>query len=100
MAKKFTRKIEDFKCENCGTENEGNGYTNHCFNCLWSKHVDVNPGDRMSLCGGMMKPIDLIQKGKDFFVLQKCLKCNHERKNKIIEKDNFKVLLSLSNSKY
>ena len=25
---------------------KGNGYTNHCPKCLWSKHVDINPGDR------------------------------------------------------
>lgn len=38
--KNFTRVIEDFICENCGTEVKGNGYTNHCPKCLWSKHVD------------------------------------------------------------
>ena len=55
--KRFNRRIEDFTCEHCGTEVHGNGYTNHCPNCLWSKHVDINPGDRAADCGGLMEPI-------------------------------------------
>jgi len=26
---KFTRRIEDFRCEHCGRQVHGNGYTNH-----------------------------------------------------------------------
>ena len=48
--KKFQRKVEDFICEKCGTKNIGNGFTNHCFKCLWSKHVDINPGDVFLMC--------------------------------------------------
>jgi len=51
--KKFQKKKEDFKCEKCGREVIGTGYTNHCPDCLWSKHVDVNPGDRQSKCLGL-----------------------------------------------
>jgi len=29
--KKFQRNKEDFICEKCGLEVEGNGYTNHCI---------------------------------------------------------------------
>ena len=54
-AKTFQRCPEDFECGNCGHEIEGNGYTNHCTACLWSKHVDVNPGDRAADCHGLMK---------------------------------------------
>ena len=53
----FNRKKENFVCENCGEKVEGNGYTNHCPNCLWSKHVDINPGDRAETCHGLLKPI-------------------------------------------
>ena len=55
-ARSFQRRIENFVCEHCGEKVIGDGYTNHCPKCLWSKHVDVNPGDRMAHCGGMMKP--------------------------------------------
>jgi hypothetical protein len=31
-------------------------YRNHCPACLWSKHVDVQPGDRAATCRGLMRP--------------------------------------------
>jgi len=56
VGKKFQRQKEDFVCGECGTTVSGTGYTNHCPQCLWSMHVDVNPGDRAAACGGMMEP--------------------------------------------
>lgn len=97
--KTFTKKTENFVCENCGVENIGNGYTNHCANCLWSKHVDVNPGDRAEQCGGLMKPIEIIQIKQEFSVLQECQKCGHQRKNKISKEDNFDVVLKIIKDK-
>ena len=64
--KQFNRKKENFVCENCGEKVEGNGYTNHCPNCLWSKHVDINPGDRQEECKGLMVPVDLEKQGQDY----------------------------------
>ena len=93
--KKFIKTKEDFVCENCGKNVKGDGYTNHCPNCLWSKHVDINPGDRMSDCDGMMKPIGLDKKGEVFSVVQKCEKCGHERKNKLVKGDNFNEAVKL-----
>ncbi|HAP74220.1 TPA: hypothetical protein DCZ46_02850 [Candidatus Campbellbacteria bacterium] len=95
--KKFTRTIEDFVCENCGTEVIGDGYTNHCPKCLWSKHVDINPGDRLADCGGMMKPTGLDKKSDLFYVVQKCEKCGHERRNKLIKGDSFDEAIKLFN---
>ncbi|MBR6751902.1 MAG: RNHCP domain-containing protein, partial [Alphaproteobacteria bacterium] len=46
--KQFVKRVENFTCAHCGAEVFGNGYTNHCPKCLWSRHVDNNPGDRMS----------------------------------------------------
>ena len=57
MKKNFSKKVENFVCEQCGKENVGNGYTDHCSNCLYSKHMDINPGDRESQCKSLMKPI-------------------------------------------
>lgn len=52
--KNFIHCQEDFVCEVCGTKVKGTSYTNHCPNCLWSKHVDQNvPGDRAELCHGL-----------------------------------------------
>jgi hypothetical protein len=68
MTKRFTRRKEDFVCENCGEHVKSGGYTNHCPNCLYSKHVDINPGDRMSECRGMMRPAYL-EKVSDGFAI-------------------------------
>ena len=95
MPKKFTRKIEDFVCENCGSNVTGDGYTNHCPECLWSKHVDVNPGDREETCGGMMKPVGVIALGGEYTIIQQCQKCGFERKNKVNSKDNFQKVLEI-----
>ena len=58
--RRFARTVEDFVCEKCGTQVEGDGYTNHCPHCLWSRHVDVNPGDRKATCKGMMEPVAVV----------------------------------------
>ena len=52
--KRFTMKDESFVCENCGFNVEKLNYTarDHCPNCLYSKHVDINPGDRENNCQG------------------------------------------------
>jgi len=96
MSKTFQKKIENFKCENCGHEVKGTGYTNHCPICLWSKHVDVNPGDRLEICGGLMEPVGIEQRGGDYLIIHKCQKCGIKKKNKSSEDDNFEELLKIS----
>ena len=96
MTKQFTRTIEDFNCEQCGLAVKGTGYTNHCPSCLWSKHVDKNPGDRQEKCGGMMKPISVEKKGEEYVVLQKCERCSFERKNKVGKEDSFDAAIAIS----
>lgn len=94
--KKFTKKVENFICENCGKSVIGNGYTNHCPFCLYSKHVDINPGDRSCTCGGLMKPIEIQQKNGEFVILHKCTKCGFERKNKVQENDDINKIIEIS----
>jgi hypothetical protein len=96
MIKQFTRTIEDFNCENCSAAVKGTGYTNHCPSCLWSKHVDINPGDRREKCGGMMRPVSVEKKSEGYIVLQKCERCNFERKNKIGKEDSFETAIAIS----
>jgi predicted Zn-ribbon and HTH transcriptional regulator len=95
QTRKFQRKIEDFVCENCGFKVKGDGYTNHCPKCLLSKHVDVNPGDRLEACGGLMAPISVDMKAGEHILLQKCLKCGFERKNKVSKGDDFERVLGV-----
>lgn len=96
MAKKFTRTIEDFICEHCGNAVKGSGYTNHCPKCLWSKHVDINPGDRKAICGGMMQPIFLEQNGGQQIISHQCVRCGFLRKNKVSPDDDFEVMIGFS----
>ncbi len=96
MSLKFQRNIEDFKCENCGNEVVGNGYTNHCPKCLYSKHVDVNPGDRASSCGGLMEPISIEKKNGEERIIHRCKKCGFEKANKIQKDDNFDLIVEIS----
>lgn len=91
--KKFTKKVEDFSCENCGRDVKGDGYTNHCSHCLWSKHVDINPGDRASDCCGMMEPKSYEKSGE--VIIHQCQKCGLKKKNKMSGKDNFDKMLKV-----
>lgn len=88
MTKKFKRTIEDFKCENCGHLVVGDGYTNHCPECLWSKHVDNNPGDRENDCGGLMEPKEAFFQKDSWFVTQECQQCKERKNIKLKEDDN------------
>ena len=96
MSQSFQRTTEDFTCGTCGLYVTGNGYTNHCPQCLWSKHVDVHPGDRAAVCGGMMEPVSVMKKGDEYTILHKCVKCGFERQNKAVKEDNFDMLVQIS----
>ena len=94
-----------FVCENCGREvlpvTDGS-YRNHCPFCLYSKHIDIEPGDRVGRCGGLMRPVGLIYKsGKGFQLVHRCLKCGEEKVNRVaelsVQPDDMEELLKLSN---
>jgi hypothetical protein len=96
MSSKFKRKIEDFVCENCGAKVKGNGFTNHCPKCLYSKHVDIFPGDRAEICGGLMGPISSEENGGEWSIVHKCQKCGKIQKNKISKEDDFEEVIKIS----
>jgi hypothetical protein len=73
----------------------GNGYTNHCPACLWSKHVDVNPGDRAADCGGLMEPVGAEQKSGQSILVHRCVICGHIKRNRTAPEDNFSLLLKI-----
>lgn len=98
MPKQFTKTTENFVCGNCKTKVKGNGYTNHCPNCFFSKHVDIFPGDRLETCGGLMEPV-AIEAEKDHYVLtHKCLTCGEKRRCRTSERDNIENLAKLAES--
>lgn len=95
-AKKFTRVIEDFVCGKCGFEVVGRGFTNHCPKCLWSRHVDINPGDRAAECGGMMEPVSVMIEKDGYAIRHRCVVCRYEKKNRAGEDDDFEELLKVA----
>ncbi|MCX6811665.1 MAG: RNHCP domain-containing protein [Candidatus Berkelbacteria bacterium] len=96
MRKNFIRKKEDFECLNCGQKIKGSGYTNHCPTCLYSKHVDLVPGDRKNTCSGLMKPVGVEKKGEEYIILHRCMECGAEKKNRAAKDDNFDILIRIS----
>ena len=96
--KKFTMRDEEFICKNCGKKVLPLNYTarDHCPYCLYSLHVDINPGDRLNECKGLLKPIG-IEKFKDTYkIVYKCGKCNKEHKNIMATDDDMNLIIDLS----
>lgn len=96
--KKFHELDETFICEHCHKIVPKLGYTSrdHCPYCLYSKHVDINPGDRSNQCKGLLKPIGL-EKYKDTYkILYQCIKCNQTHKNIIAKDDDMNELIKIS----
>ncbi len=97
----FTEIDEEFICENCGKKVEKLNYScrDHCPYCLNSKHVDVNPGDRMESCHGTLEPIGVENNSKKGYVIvYKCKKCGAIRKNIAAKDDNMKLIIKLSSN--
>lgn len=96
--KKFTELDEEFICINCGKKVSKLNYSSrdHCPYCLYSLHVDINPGDRLNTCKGILKPID-IEKFKDTYkIIYKCSTCGELHKNIMAKDDNYDEILKLS----
>ncbi|MEK7637483.1 MAG: RNHCP domain-containing protein [Patescibacteria group bacterium] len=96
MSQLFQRTIEDFTCGRCGRRVIGNGYTNHCPTCLWSRHVDINPGDRTADCRGLMEPVGLEIRGDAYVIMHRCVQCGLERKNSASPQDNNEAVIRLA----
>ena len=96
--KQFFKNDNEFICEYCEKKVNKLNYTtrDHCPYCLYSKHVDINPGDRANSCKGLLKPIG-IEKFKDTYkILYKCEKCNQEHKNIIAMDDDMDMIIEIS----
>jgi hypothetical protein len=88
MSTKFIKNKEDFVCQNCGTLVVGNGFTNHCPKCLFSLHVDNDPGDRANDCGGLMEPIGVETIGGQYDIIHRCKNCGKIKNNKTSKDDD------------
>ena len=101
--KRFTKIDEEFLCNNCGNKVEKLGYTSrdHCPKCLYSKHVDINPGDRLESCHGDLVPVSVeLNPKKGYVIVYKCKKCGKVRKNKAANDDNMELIIELTSKQY
>lgn len=93
--KKFIKINDAFICDCCGHKNPPANKTcrNHCRECLCSKHVDINPGDRSETCLGILRPVKFDIKGAEITqIIFQCEKCQVQRKNKLAEDDNKAII--------
>ncbi len=102
--KRFLKNDSGFVCLNCHKKVFPlvSSSRNHCPFCLYSLHVDVNPGDRANTCLGLMEPIGAFPDAKkNYVIVHKCLKCGRIRHNKAayntnVQPDNLNLIISLT----
>lgn len=102
--KRFTKNDGGFVCAHCGREVLPLGVSsrNHCPFCLWSLHVDINPGDRANPCRGQMEPVGAVtDPRKGYIILHRCTKCGEVHRNKAaheakVQPDDVGLLIALT----
>lgn len=92
---------ESFTCRVCGRlvtpQGAGSDHRNHCPNCLTSLHVDEEPGDRASLCGGVMEPVAVwVRHGGEWAIIHRCRRCGVLSSNRVAADDNPMKLMSIA----
>ena len=91
---------DTFTCKICGRmvipAGAGTNHRNHCPNCLSSLHVDIEPGDRSSDCGGIMDPVAVwVRKNGEWAIIHRCRNCEELSSNRIAADDNPMKLMSI-----
>ena len=96
--KRFVLNDEEFICENCGKKVNKLVYSSrdHCPYCLYSKHVDINPGDRSNTCQGLLEPIGLERYKDTYKIVYKCIKCGEIHKNIVAKDDDYDEIIKIS----
>ena len=106
--KRFAKNDSGFICGHCGkyVEPLGSSSRNHCPFCLWSIHVDENPGDRACECRGLMEPISATPDAKKGYIItHKCTVCGEEKRCRAaheakVQPDDIDLLIKLTVSRY
>ncbi len=91
----------DFVCRRCrrgvSGESYGTKHRNHCPHCLWSLHVDIQPGDRLQSCGGGMEPIAVsVRADGEWAIVHRCHSCGMLRTNRVAGDDDPWAMMSLA----
>ncbi len=92
---------DSFTCKVCGrlvvADGAGSEHRNHCPNCLCSQHLDNEPGDRESDCGGIMEPVGVwVRKNGEWAIIHRCKICGHFSSNRVAADDNPMKLMSIA----
>lgn len=104
QGKRFAKNDSGFICGHCGRSVEplGSSSRNHCPFCLWSIHIDENPGDRACECLGLMKPIKVEpDPKKGYIIVHKCTKCGEIKRCRAahearVQPDDIDLLIRLT----
>ena len=99
--KRFNMIDKDFICDNCHKKVHKLHYTarDHCNYCLYSKHVDILPGDRQNDCHGLLIPIGIEKYRDSYKIIYRCDKCQEIHKNIMAKDDNMDLIIELSKIK-
>ncbi len=92
---------DSFTCIRCRREvplsSYGTKHRNHCPACLWSRHLDIEPGDRQSPCRAPMEPIGIeVRPDGEWAIIHRCTACNTLRANRLAGDDHELALLALA----
>jgi hypothetical protein len=93
--------MNNFVCVNCGRQVSGEALgtqnRNHCPFCLYSLHLDLHkPGDRLSVCHGLMRPLGLSNKADgEICLVHRCQKCGALNKNRLAGDDEADQVLAV-----
>ena len=101
--KRFQRNDSGFVCRQCGREVPPLVVSSrdHCPSCLWSLHVDINPGDRACGCLGGLEPMTAVPDAKKGFVIvYKCRKCGEIRRCRTAPDDDKDLVIELTSRQF
>jgi hypothetical protein len=101
MSQKSRPDCSGFTCIHCKAQVRGvawgTSHRNHCPACLWSRHVDEEPGDRGCVCREPMEPIGIeVRRDGEWAIIHRCRGCGVLRTNRIAGDDDERALLALA----
>ena len=101
MSRKSRPERAVFTCLHCRREVAGQScgtrHRNHCPYCLWSRHLDEEPGDRRCACRAPMAPIGIeVRDDGEWAIIHRCTGCGTLRTNRVAGDDHELALLALA----
>ena len=106
--RRFKKNDNGFVCAHCGftVKPLETSSRDHCPKCLYSLHVDINPGDRANDCCGLLRPVSATTDSKKGYVINYiCEKCGETHRNRAaypakVQPDDIGLIIKLSAGQY